>query len=429
MLGGAPVHKQDKEIAMTTENLKAYFGLPEKVQFCKKCVISNQRPSSSNEYKHNIDSKKVTIYFDEEGVCYACRVNESKHREINWKEREEELIELLDKHRSRDGSYDILVPGSGGKDSAFQSHILKYKYNMHPLTVTWSPHLYTDIGWKNFQNWLHIGGFDNFLLTPNPKVHRLLTKLAFEKLLHPFQPFILGQKSFAPKIAEKFNIKLIMYGEMPGEYGAKVPIAEKKFTSGGQETDGHSMNFLQGIKGLDNLYLGGVPASEVLERYQLEKVDLEPYLPLPMEVLEKKEIEFHYLGYYLKWTPQECYYYAVENTGFQANSERTEGTYSKYNSLDDRIDGFFYYTTLIKFGLGRATYDAAQEIRNHHLTREDGVALVRRFDGEFPKKYFKEILEYLSLDEKQFWAIIDRFRSPHLWKQENGEWKLRHIVS
>ena len=137
----------------------------------------------------------------------------------------------------------------------------------------------------------------------------------------------------------------------------------------------------------------------------------------------------HYLGYYLKWTPQEAYYYAVENTGFKANPVRTEGTYSKYNSLDDKIDGFHYYTTWIKFGIGRATYDAAQEIRNHHIDRDEGIALVRRFDGEFPSRYFAEVLEYLDIDPSDFHELCDQFRSPHLWENKNGQWTLRHEIS
>jgi hypothetical protein len=130
----------------------------------------------------------------------------------------------------------------------------------------------------------------------------------------------------------------------------------------------------------------------------------------------------------MKWTPQEVYYYAVENTGFEARPFRTQGTYSKYNSIDDKIDDLHYYTTFIKFGLGRATYDAAQEIRNKHLTREEGVALVKRFDGEFPDKYFKEVMDYLSIDPDYFIELCDKFRSPHLWKKENDEWKLRYAV-
>jgi len=137
----------------------------------------------------------------------------------------------------------------------------------------------------------------------------------------------------------------------------------------------------------------------------------------------------HWYSYYHKWTPQEHYYYASEHTGFRANPYgRSEGTYSKYASLDDKTDGFHYYTMFIKFGIGRATSDAAHEIREGHLTREEGARLVRKFDGEFPKKYFKEFLEYCNITEEYFWEVIDSWRSPHLWKKENGEWKLKYQV-
>ena len=97
------------------------------------------------------------------------------------------------------------------------------------------------------------------------------------------------------------------------------------------------------------------------------------------------------MGYYEKWHPQGAYYYAVEHGGFIPSPERTAGTYSKYNSIDDKIDDFFYYTTYIKYGIGRCTYDAAQEIRNHEITREEAVALCRKYDGEFPARFAPEI--------------------------------------
>lgn len=184
------------------------YGLPEEVKFCTRCVMSNQRPSSVPEYQHTLQQKKPTLAVDEHGVCDACRFAELKE-EVDWEQRENELIRLLDEHRRDDGYYDVVVPGSGGKDSGFASHILKYKYGMHPLTVTWPPHIYTEIGWKNFQSWINIGGFDNITYWPNGKIHRLLTKLAVQNLLHPFQPFILGQKNIAPKIAINFGIKLV----------------------------------------------------------------------------------------------------------------------------------------------------------------------------------------------------------------------------
>jgi N-acetyl sugar amidotransferase len=399
-------------------DLETYYGLPKKVIFCKRCVMSNQRPCSYPEFKHTRNRKTPTLHIDEEGVCDACRYAEKKEQ-IDWEKREQELLKLLDKYRRNDGSYDCIVPGSGGKDSGYAAHILKYKYGMHPLTVTWPPTIYTDYGWQNFRNWIEVGGFDNITFKPNGRVHRLLTKLAIENLLHPFQTFILGQKNLAPKIAVQYKIPLIFYGEPEAEYGN--PIAET-------QTSLRNKSYYA-MKDLSEIYLGGVSIPELLEKYNLELNDLMAYLPADYRELEKAEIQVHYLGYYLKWTPQEAYYYAVEHTGFKARPFRTQGTYSKYNSIDDKIDDLHYYTTYIKFGLGRASYDASQEIRNKHLTREEGVALVRKFDGEFPNRYFKEVMEYVGMKPEYFMELCDKFRSPHLWRKENGEWKLRYQVS
>ena len=385
------------------------FGLPESVIFCSKCVISNQRPRSVVEFK-NKDNIKKGMQIDK--ICDACKFNETKNK-IDWEKREAELIKLLDKHRKPNG-YDCVVPGSGGKDSAFTAHILKYKYNMNPLTVTWAPHMYTDIGWKNFDNWTKIGGFDNILFTPNGKVHKLLTKLAFENLLHPFQPFIIGQKIIGPLIAKKFNIPLIFYGENQAEYGNaieenSIPEMDEKFFS---------------IKENSEIVLGGVMLSDILKNYDFKINDFEPYLPPSIIDLKKTKVVQSFLGYYIKWDPQECYYYAAKNTGFKPNTERTEGSYSKYSSIDDKIDPFHYYTTFIKFGIGRASHDASQEIRNEKITRDEGIYLVRKYDDEFPNKYFNEFLDYIDITEEKFYSIIDSFRSPHLWKKENNKWKL-----
>ncbi|WP_404304861.1 N-acetyl sugar amidotransferase [Neorhodopirellula lusitana] len=402
-----------------SSTLEAYYGLPPEVKYCNRCVMSNQRPASSIEFRHTIDSKKTTLAFDEEGVCDACRVADSKEA-IDWNSREEKLLELLDQHRSTDGSYDCIVPGSGGKDSAYQSHVLKYKYGMNPLTVTWPPILYTDYGYQNWKNWLDIGGHDNLTFTRNGRVMKLLTKLSIENLFHPFQTFILGQKNLGPKLAAKFGIPLVFYGENEAEYGN--PIADTS-------TSLRSKSF-HTFENLDGIYLGGVSIAELIEKYDISLADLMCFLPAQKEEVSRVDVQVHYLGYYLKWTPQEVYYYAVENTGFKARPFRTQGTYSKYNSIDDKIDDLHYYTTFIKFGLGRATYDAAQEIRNGHISREEAVALVNRFDGEFPDRYFEEIMSYIDLDPDRFHELADQFRSPHLWKRDaSNQWKLRHTVA
>jgi N-acetyl sugar amidotransferase len=411
------------------------YGLPHDVAFCKRCVISNQRPNSAVEYAHTAASKKATIHFDAEGICDACRLAERKHGgAIDWTQRERELMALCDRHRSKDGSYDCVVPGSGGKDSFYAAHMLKYKYGMHPLTVTWAPHVYTDWGWQNFQSWIH-AGFDNFLCTPNGRVHRLITRLAVENLFHPFQPFIFGQKALAPKMALLHKIPLVFYGENEAEYGN--PIADT------QSAKRDWSYFTSADK--SQIYLGGTSLADLKNLFGVDEHELQPYLPANPAEIEAQKVEVHYLGYYLKWHPQSCYYYAVEHGGFKASPERTPGTYSKYNSIDDRIDDFHYLTTFVKFGIGRATYDAAQEIRSGDINRDEGVALVKRFDGEFPERFAEEIFRYLSIPAKEFpqaskmfeqpemdyeyfMHLADNFRSPHLWQFAGGEWKLRHQV-
>lgn len=408
-----------KKYKLPKDQLETYYGLPKEVKFCSNCVISNQRPASAVEFKHTKESKKTTMQLDDDGVCDACRQGAVKNS-IDWKTREEQLIQLLDKHRRNDGYYDCIVSGSGGKDSAFQAHVLKYKYGMNPLTVTWPPILYTDYGYQNWKNWIEIGGFDNITFKQNGKAMKLLTRLSIENLFHPFQTFILGQKNLAPKIASRFNIPLIFYGENEAEYGN--PIADN--TSSLRDKSYFTYN------NLDEVYLGGASIRELTEKHGLRLNEIMCFLPAPANELANSNIEVHYLGYYLKWVPQEIYYYAVEHTGFKARPFRTQGTYSKYNSIDDKIDDLHYYTTHVKFGIGRASYDASQEIRNNHLTREDGVALVKKFDGEFPDRYFNDIMEYLEINPEFFRKeLSDKFRPPHLWGfDEKGNWQLRHNV-
>ena len=426
-----PINKDD--FTPTKDNLEVKYGLPASVQFCQNCVYSNQKPNSASEFNHTSKSKKDTVAFSEHGECEACASIKQK-QSIDWTERDKELRELCDRYRSKDGSYDCLVPGSGGKDSVFASHLLREKYGMTPLTVTFSPHIYTDWGLKNFSAWID-SGFNNYLFSPNRLTQRLLTRLALENIFHPFQPFMMGQMYFPPKMAMLHNIKLVFYGENPTDYGnaeEKVsPIKELRYFT---KEDNSSETFIS-----------GVPIQQLVEDFGISRGDLATYLPVDRESLLDSGIEVHYLGYYLKWHPQGCFYYASEHTGFEPSPERTVGTYSKYSSIDDKVDDLHYFTTFIKFGIGRATYDAAQEVRSGDIDRDEAIALVKKYDGEFPKRFLKELLEYLSIpsvefptasklfsdpimDENYFELLCDKFRSPHIWKWQNNKWMLRHNV-
>lgn len=388
---------------------KQLLKQPKDVLYCKRCVVSNQRPR---------------ITFDNEGVCSACKFAYEKYNVIDWTERERQLVQLLDKHRSKNGKWDVIVPGSGGKDSSFVAHQLKYKYGMHPLTVTMAPFAYTDIGYENMQKFIH-SGFPNLTFSPNGKLHRKLARIAFEELGDAWQVFAYGQMCYAFHMASAMDIKLVFFGENgEAEYGG----SDKNNYSSHMPLEDWAELYFKGTT-VDDLVAHGLKHKDYFTKDDLDAPDLK-FLKFPeTELINNKGIEMHWYSYYHKWIPQENYYYAVENTGFKSNPERSEGTYSKYASIDDRQDGFHFYLAYIKFGIARATSDAAHEIRDGHITREEGVALVRRYDGEFPQKYFREFLEYLDITEDHFWEIIDRYRPEHLWKKTADGWKLKHVVS
>lgn len=391
----------------------------EEVRFCKRCVISTLRPTTTVEAKHQRNEKKPTTRFDESGVCDACRWAQIKETEIDWNQRERELVELCDKYRSNSGDWDVVVPASGGKDSMYVAHLLKNKFGMNPLTVTWAPHLWTETGVRNHQNLIK-SGFDNILVSPNGKVHRLLTRLAFVNLGHPFQPFIFGQRSVGPRIALKYGVKLVFYGENVAEYGNRI---EDNYIP--------TMDpVLYTCYDIDNpkTVLAGVSVEDLKKKHGLTRSDLLAYKSPSIQEIEAADLKVHYMSYYRKWVPQENYYYAMKHTAFEPSPTRTSGSYSKYSGLDDKLEWFHYYMMYIKFGMGRATVDAAQEIRSGKITREEAVTLIRKYDGEFPVEHLDEMIDYTGLTKDEIFSVIDSFRSPNLWEKRDGIWQLKYQV-
>lgn len=350
------------------------------ISFCRRCTISTMRPR---------------ITFDFEGVCSACRFSEKKEK-TDWAERENELKKLCDQHRSMDGSFDVVVPVSGGKDGGFVAHQLKTVYGMNPLCVSFAPLMPTEIGQQNLRAFID-SGFDVIQGHPNGQTARKLARLAFEHIGDPFQPFIYGQTNFPLRIAAQERIGLVFYGEDgEAEYGGSVKEARAK-----RKPEEHDAQYFSG------------KSPEFWEAYGVKTKELEIFQGPVYSGSNVPEI--HFFGYYKKWDPQENFYYCSEHTGFSPNPERTDGTYSKYASLDDRADGLHYYLAYIKFGIGRATSDSAHEIRDRKITREEGVALVHKFDGEFPIKHFPEVCEYLDLKAEDALKIIDSWRDPRVW--------------
>lgn len=368
------------------------------VVFCKRCVVSNQRPR---------------LLFNEEGVCASCLYAEYKKKFIDWDKREKELEILCDKFRKEDGSWDVLVPGSGGKDSGYVAWYLKEKLGMHPLTVTWAPSIPTEIGRKNLYNFIQ-AGYDNIFATPNGKIHKKLSKITFEEFGDNFLPFIYGQLNYPYQIAVKFNIPLMFFGEDGDvEYGGSFErfdqsILEPSYTVKSKFTS---------------------LAPEYWTKFGISENNLKFYQSPSEEEISRIGVEAHYFSYFTNWSPEEHYEISKQHLGFRPDPKgRSEGTYTDYASLDDKSDGFHYYMALIKFGTGRATSDAAHQIRDNIITRDEGVDLVLQYDTEYPKKYEKEFLEYLEIDHQKLNQMIDKFRRELIWKKDTDGWSLNHVV-
>lgn len=391
-----PLGENLKEVLESRVDISEAYELPNEVSFCKTCVISNQRPR---------------ISFSDSGICNACEYWAKKNTEIDWESRHHELELMLSRFRKGNGDYDCIVPSSGGKDSVYVAHRLREDFGMNPLTVTWAPSMYTEIGFRNLQAQSH-AGFDNVLYTPNGIVHRLMTRASLIAIGDPFQPFVYGQVNLPLRVAVQTGISLIMDGENgEAEYG------------GDPETES-SRGF--GAADAEKYWFSSQPA-EVFSTLGLSESQLQLYKPPSLEQLQSSSIERHFFSYYKDWRPQSHFYYATSNTGFLPNPNgRSQGTFSKYASLDDELDPYHYYFALLKFGLGRATSDAAHEIREGLIERIEGVGLVNKYDSESPNARTRELLlRYAGITSSELDQIEERWRNKKLWSGERLLFKVQ----
>jgi len=306
---------------------------------------------------------------------------------------------LLDQHR-RERGYDVIVPCSGGKDSSMVAHKLKHEYGMTPLCVTWAPFLYTDVGRENFDAFVQ-SGFDVVVCHPSGILHRKLARLSLEYYGDPFQPFVYGQLAWPMHVAVQYDIPLVMYGEN-GEaaYGGDTAANDKP---------------CWGFGDWDRVYTKGADVDALIEIGRslgaIDEADMRAitgFYRLPEPRL-MGDTTFNWFGFYQRWRPMENFYYAEENTGFEVHDERSEGTYTKFASLDDKLDGLHHWFGFLKFGIGRCTSDGAQQVRAGDIDRGEALALIARYDGEVPTRYMPEVLDYLSMDEVHLQKVVNRF--------------------
>ncbi len=370
------------------------------ISFCKTCIMPDSRPR---------------ISINNEGICNAC-TNSVLKKNINWKEREKEFFELVEKikkkkkNKNENQFYDCVVPWSGGKDSSSIALKLKFNFGLNPLLVTFSPLIKNEIGSFN-RNLLAKKGFDCIFIQPNQEVSSKLARRFFIERGNPKVAWDAGINSTPTRVAINYGISTIFYAEHgESEYGGLVLSDESKKKRDLREVIEHQIgdypeNWVTNDISIDNLY---------------------PYI-YPQDN-ELNNLDIFYFSHFFKWSMLDNWnYIKTELPEFKTNFQgRTEGTFTNFDSLDDKIDSLYYYMQFIKFGFGRATRDASRMIQNDQMTRKEAIELARKFDNEFPEQDMDEILRFLKMDKNELDLIIDKHRNLEIWQSNiKNQWELK----
>lgn len=359
--------------------------------YCRRCVMPDTKPD---------------LHLDEEGVCNACRSFE-RRKEVDWGQRHEELVRLLDRYRRPNGdNWDCIVPVSGGKDSTYQV-VRMLQYGLNPLCVTSTTCDLTPIGRANIENLKRLG-VDYIEVSPNPRVRAKLNRIGLMQVGDISWPEHVGIFTIPVRAAVQFNVPLIVWGEnSQNEYGGPAAAAEGNVLT---------RRWLEEFGGLL-----GLRVSDLIGQEGIEARHLINYSYPTDEELARVGVTGLFLGHYLPWDGLANTLIASAN-GFKVYDRVVEGSMVNYENLDNHQTGIHDYFKFLKFGFGRATDLACLHIRRGRLTRQDGLDIVRRLDGLFPSEYLgkslDDILRPLDITVDEFVRICDRFTNKKIFRRD-----------
>ncbi|MDD5306760.1 MAG: N-acetyl sugar amidotransferase [Deltaproteobacteria bacterium] len=358
------------------------------MRYCNNCVMPDTKPD---------------LKLDEHGVCNACRSYE-RRREVDWNQRREEFLKILDRYRSKDCSHwDCIVPVSGGKDSTYQV-IRILQLGMNPLCVTATTCHLSDIGRRNIENLKQLG-VDHIDFSPNPVIRRKLNRIGLMQVGDISWPEHVGIFTIPIRVAAQYNVPLLIWGEnSQNEYGGPAADSENNVLT---------RRWLEEFGGLL-----GLRVSDLVGLEGIEKKHLVPYLYPSDEELQRTGVTGIFLGYYVPWDGYTNSLISQAH-GFSTLTSTVEGSCVNYENLDNHQTGIHDYFKFLKFGFGRATDLACLHLRRGRLSRQEAIAIVNRHDGKFPWMYLgkplSEILAPLDIGLEEFIAICDKFTNRKLF--------------
>jgi len=366
------------------------------LKFCKTCLFPESKPD---------------LLFDDEGICSACNASKNKDLGIDWKKRENDFFQIINKYKKEGAGYDCLIPVSGGKDSTYQAYFMKEVCGLNPLCVCFETTTPTEIGNRNLDNISKLG-IDVIHFKKNYNAYKTMVIEGFKRVGDEMWPNHIGIFTIPVMFAVKLNIPLIIWGENPQmEYGGPDI----------NSIHNHILNrqWLEEFGGLLGNRIEDMIGVNGLTRKQLT-----PYFYPPDEEINRVGVVGLFLGSYFFWDAKKQLKIILEK-GFSIKEDGpVEGTYTNYENLDEKMHGLHDYLKFVKYGFGRATDHASIDIRNKRITREQGLELVKKYDGKYPHLSIQTFMEYSNMSKGEIDEIIDSFTNPMLFEiDEKGNFK------
>jgi N-acetyl sugar amidotransferase len=354
------------------------------MKYCVKCLYPSTKPE---------------LKFSSSGLCSACFSYE-KRSKIDWVAKEKQFAEIVKKYKKKNAVYDCIIPVSGGKDSTYQA-LKAAEYNLKPLCVNSTTCDLSALGRKNLDNIKKLG-FDVIEYSPNQKIRKKLNKLGLEIVGDISWPEHVGMFTIPITVAKKMGIGLILWGEnSQNEYGGPLHSIN---------SDRLDRRWLEEFGGMN-----GLRVEDLINSYGFKKKDLLPY------IYEKKpnKIIGYFLGHFFPWDGKKNAEIAKKKN-FKYHHKIVEGTCVKYENLDNYQTGIHDYFKYLKYGFGRTTDIVSLMLRRKEISRSQGIYLIKKYDGKYPKEYLdkplKKILHDIDMTIERFNEICNQFTNPNIFK-------------